>query len=496
MDHKPLCDSFVFNLGDLFHRSPQPNAPIIPPTYQRMMRTLPFFEYERGNLTEARCHALLGSQFSVPDSQVAETLEVARTAVTIDERMLALVQHLKATPGVHVYAVANLSVHDWTALKTSVDETFWGPESFDTVLISATVGERMPDLAFYHHFFQHTGVDPDRTAFVDSRQENVTSATSLRMKGLVYDSTTFEDVSRNIRSLARDSIQDGEEYLLAHAGKMWSTTDTGVELHENFAQFLIYEVTQTVHLANLPMPTRLTGFFRGAGVLTTKEFPADIDTTSIAYTTISDRYPEEFRNRTMDEIAALRNEDDPVVCVNALTFFHAHGRGDDIHETLCWVLDVLQNRAYAPAGTLYYHGPDSFLYFFSRLLSVSPSLRESLARIFRERISEQYGAPGDALALSMRILAATSVGLSDSRDYARLLTMQEEDGSWPTGWIYKYGASGILVGNKGLTTAMAIAAIRKSREVQGKCNLANVVHMCSSPHVDTNRELNGYGTAT
>ena len=119
----------------------------------------------------------------------------------------------------------------------------------------------------------------------------------------------------------------------------------------------------------------------------------------------------------------------------------------------------------------YYYRPDPFLYFFSRLLSVSHLVRERFVDLFCERVSERFGEPGDALALSVRIHDALSVGLiNDSRDYERLLTMQEEDGLWPTGWIYKYGASGILVGNKGLTTAMAVTAIRKYREARGECH--------------------------
>ena len=63
----------------------------------------------------------------------------------------------------------------------------------------------------------------------------------------------------------------------------------------------------------------------------------------------------------------------------------------------------------------------------------------------------------------MRILAAASVGIRDIQDYQRLLSLQEEDGSWPLGWMYIYGMSGIRIGNQGLTTAMALAAIQEYR---------------------------------
>jgi hypothetical protein len=65
----------------------------------------------------------------------------------------------------------------------------------------------------------------------------------------------------------------------------------------------------------------------------------------------------------------------------------------------------------------------------------------------------------DAQALAMRIIAAATVGIRDTVDYERLLATQEEDGSFPLGWVYKFCVSGMLIGNKGLATALAVKAI-------------------------------------
>ena len=142
-----------------------------------------------------------------------------------------------------------------------------------------------------------------------------------------------------------------------------------------------------------------------------------------------------------------------------MTLFHSNGRGDELSATLDWVYDVLEHKAYSD-GTLYYYGPDTFFFFLSRLISVSLVIRERFSPLFAARVSAHFGSAGDALALSMRIIAATAVGLSDTCDYERLLAMQEVDGSWPTGWMYKYGSADILIGNKGLTTALAVNAVK------------------------------------
>jgi hypothetical protein len=143
-----------------------------------------------------------------------------------------------------------------------------------------------------------------------------------------------------------------------------------------------------------------------------------------------------------------------------LTLFYMNGRGDELGATLDWVYGVLKHQAYAD-GTLYYYGPDPFFFFLSRLISVSPAVRERFGPLFAARITKLFGSPGDALALAMRISAAGVVGLCDTSDHERLLCMQEVDGSWPIGWIYKYGGADISIGNQGLTTALAINALRE-----------------------------------
>lgn len=121
-------------------------------------------------------------------------------------------------------------------------------------------------------------------------------------------------------------------------------------------------------------------------------------------------------------------------------------------------------------GTLYYSTPEAFLFFFSRLLQSSQALQHRLAPLFRRRVTERFGAEGDSLALAMRVIAAASVGLIDRLDLNRLLSLQQQDGSWVDGWFYKYGSSGRLLRNDGVTTALGIRAIQAVRrlEVMGR----------------------------
>jgi hypothetical protein len=124
------------------------------------------------------------------------------------------------------------------------------------------------------------------------------------------------------------------------------------------------------------------------------------------------------------------------------------------------VLGVLEHRAYLD-GTRYYETAECFLFFSARLLHKvrDETLHARLAQLLRERVLEREGCTGDALALAMRVIVGAAVGLRLERDLAALLPLQHEDGGWGPSWIYKYGSSGLKIGNRGLTTALALNAI-------------------------------------
>lgn len=78
---------------------------------------------------------------------------------------------------------------------------------------------------------------------------------------------------------------------------------------------------------------------------------------------------------------------------------------------------------------------------------------------FKERVQERIGAEGDALALGMRILACAAAAVKNTIDRGTLLSMQCVDGGWETGWVYKLVVSKVRIGSRGLTTAIALAAL-------------------------------------
>jgi hypothetical protein len=213
----------------------------------------------------------------------------------------------------------------------------------------------------------------------------------------------------------------------------------------------------------------------GKPLLTTDVYPDDLDTTAAALLTLEPK-DNALIESMLDEIAVnvdvngivctyydpTRQRIDAVVCVNVLRLFYKYGRGHELAKTLQWVQEVLYDRSYL-AGTRYYPTPEAFLYFFSRFLETSGDvdLQNSWTPVLRQRVVERIGLPGDALCIAMRLLTCSFVGVTNPVDMDVLYSMQCEDGGWPAGSVYRYGKSGISIGNRGLATALSISAITK-----------------------------------
>ncbi|KAJ6617998.1 Haloacid dehalogenase-like hydrolase-domain-containing protein [Mycena sp. CBHHK59/15] len=465
--------AIVFDIGDvLFSWSSRTNTAISPGTLKKFLSSLTWFDYERGRITQERCYERIGEEFSFQPLEIRLAFEQALGSLECNHDLVNFIRELKThcNESLKVFAMSNISLPDYTVLRTKPAD--WN--IFEDIFISGVVGERKPDLAFYRHVLCETGIDPHRTVFVDDKLDNVLSARSLGFHGIVFESA--DAVKRALKNVFGDPVQRGHQFLGNNAGRLFSVIENGVEIRENFAQLLILEATSDRSLVNLVNHERAWNFFQGQSTLTTEEFPFDLDTTSLALTVTK---PDSMLvHSIINEMLEYVNKDgiiqtyfdhgrprfDPVVCVNILTVFFFHGRGQELHKTRDWVYEVLLNRAYLD-GTRYYLTGECFLFFLMRLLQQSgdSGLNSLFKPVLKERVQEGIGKPGDALALAMRILICQYVGIGNEVDLRTLLSMQCEDGGWEVGWIYRYGSSGMKIGNRGLATALAINAIDCNR---------------------------------
>lgn len=147
-----------------------------------------------------------------------------------------------------------------------------------------------------------------------------------------------------------------------------------------------------------------------------------------------------------------------------LDSFYRFGRGQQLARTVQHLRDVLLHRTYLD-GTRYYPSPDCCLGFFTRLLKSSSSdihLQTTLGSLLKSRVQERVGESGNALDLAMRVIACDSLGIESSVDRKALTRLQCQDGGWEVGWMYRYGSTRVRIGNRGVTTALALKAIAPS----------------------------------
>ncbi|XMA14738.1 hypothetical protein WAI453_007529 [Rhynchosporium graminicola] len=474
---KTQVNSIVFDIGDvLCSWSPPAGLPIQPKLIKEFRSSPIWYEYNSGRIGQDECYSRLASCYGVSSNDINTAFDMARDSQEQNSSVVANIKELRATyPDILVYAMSNISKPDWQILKSKAFD--W--DIFDRIFTSWETGMCKPELRFYRHVLNEGKASPSQMIFVDDKAENVLAAKSVGFyDGIVFDNA--ENVHRKLLNLLADPVERGREWLLANASKLHSETSTGVIVPDNFGQLLTYEVTGDMSLIDVKYFVRTWNYFIGSPFGTDAKYPDDIDTTAYAFKLLS--LEPKVAHSVMDEMVSpemttadgiikvyfdpTRDRTDPAVCINAVRMFYAYGRGMDngLQGTKEWIRDVLHYKAYA-SGTRYYQQPDTFLYFFARLLLDNPEsdIYRNNAALLRERLTERINTEADAMGLAMRILACSFLGLRNVVDMERLLKMQVADGSFEIGWLCQYGKSQIKLGHRGLTTALAVAAVEAVR---------------------------------
>ncbi|EMD32343.1 hypothetical protein CERSUDRAFT_108797 [Gelatoporia subvermispora B] len=461
--------SLILDLGDvLFTWSPATETSITPRVVKNILQSPTWFDFERGHITQDECHARVAQEFSIARDELHRAVEQARHSFEPDNRLVDFIRQLKAESGgtLRVYALSNISVPDLDYLRIKAGASW---SIFDAVFASGLIGERKPHLGIFKHVISETNIDPQTTVFVDDKPDNVLSARSLGMCGVIF--TAADEAMRALGNIFGDPVQRGRRYLYQNAQRLQSVTGTGDVLLENFSQLLILELTGDRALVSIKEHSLTWNLFQEISSLY-QEFPDDLDTTSLAMTAL--RTGPEIANNVMNEMLKYKDDDGiimtyfdfgrqricPFVAANVLTMFYTYGRGHELEETLSWIRDVLKFRAYTE-GSRYYHSADIFLYLINRLVLCSNDqlLHQELENLLSARVKERVGTAGNALELALRLIVCASLGITNDIDTSRLLSMQCHDGGWDDGVCCLIGATDLAIKNRGLTTAAAVRAI-------------------------------------
>jgi len=158
----------------------------------------------------------------------------------------------------------------------------------------------------------------------------------------------------------------------------------------------------------------------------------------------------------------------PEVSADICCFFYMYGRGAEVQPSFDYVFRTLTNRDWHISR--YYAIPEPLFWFSLRLYKAAPQTSElrHLASILKTVVTERIGrdALDNPAALAIRLLICQEFGIINEEDLVRLLQLQDVDGSWNGGWFFAFGKSKIRVHHRGLTTGMAVEAIKGALGVE------------------------------
>lgn len=152
---------------------------------------------------------------------------------------------------------------------------------------------------------------------------------------------------------------------------------------------------------------------------------------------------------------------DAAVIANVLYAASTVGYSLDTEASEALLLSTLLDRRYL-SGTRYYHCPETFLLFASRLLVADPHryqyLRHPLIGALAARAGVQKTALGIAQwAAAAQLLVVLPEEVEQCRQ--RLLFKQTASGAWPAEALFKYGRKNLYFGSAALSTAFAIHSL-------------------------------------
>ncbi|KAF2967472.1 hypothetical protein GQX73_g6111 [Xylaria multiplex] len=505
--------ALVFDLGGvLLEWDRQSVTDLSPMQFLTIMNSTTWHKLDRGLLTVKEACKDFGSILGVEPPVIETALEQAQLSLHVNTQLVQTIYDLiNLRPDLKVYVMSNISREHYKMVQQL--PLPW--DIFSNIFVSGIDGMRKPDLCFFQHVIQQTGVHPHQLVMIDDTVENICAARSQGMHGVLVDDKASK-TGATLLNLLQDPLPRAESFLKNNARNHNSIIEGHEDIifKDNFSQLMIWELTRGESLIYLKWPSgRLHGtpngnstngdtngnhdaavksdlknglwnYFYEKSVLTNQEFPPDADTTSTAYLSLPEEYLSTVTNvnSVLDAMATNVDSDGimqvyfsserprktPEVCCNILRVFHRYGHGSDprIRKTEDWVVNCLANNACID-GNRHYSTPESFFYFVARLYNeCRGSPLSSRLEAIKERLEERINVPTNPMSLAMRIYACQLVGIDAKlyrKDFDTLLSLQGRDGGWPAGHFTCIGKTGARIGNRGLTTAFAAKTIQNER---------------------------------
>jgi hypothetical protein len=84
---------------------------------------------------------------------------------------------------------------------------------------------------------EETGIDPTRTIFVDDKLENVLTAQSFGMHGIIFDDQ--DKVIRQLKNICGNPMSRGSNFLASRKKKFTSVSSNNIEFEDVVTSFIL-----------------------------------------------------------------------------------------------------------------------------------------------------------------------------------------------------------------------------------------------------------------
>ena len=84
---------------------------------------------------------------------------------------------------------------------------------------------------------EETGIDPTHTIFIDDKLENVLTAQSFGMHGIIFDDQ--DKLIRQLKNICGDPISRGSDYLASRKKKFTSVSLSDIEFEDVVTFFIL-----------------------------------------------------------------------------------------------------------------------------------------------------------------------------------------------------------------------------------------------------------------
>lgn len=159
------------------------------------------------------------------------------------------------------------------------------------------------------------------------------------------------------------------------------------------------------------------------------------------------------------------NNVDWVTNTNILYFFY-HNKKKSIPEVENYLRSIITEKKFT-RGSLYYHSPYSFLYFFTRLYrdgnagnfdSVIPLIEKFL---LEKKVRNRWSSKLNYIFATIGLINCNYDGPILRKSINKVLELQNHDGSWPIGSIFRHRTIKRYYGSTVFSTALAIELLVK-----------------------------------